>query len=131
MGQTSPHHRRQGKGEGDSGESGPLATSTLPWGDPAKARAMAQEFFEGIGPPGQPDQPSPSASGQPSSQDADPNAATMPNFDGYTDSAKVAAIITELREMGCDVPNESEIERELRKAKGNQQQAIGALTAMS
>ena len=51
----------------------------------------------------------------------------MPNFDG----AKVAAIITELREMECDVPNESEIERELRKAKGNQHQAIGALTAMS
>ena len=49
----------------------------------------------------------------------------------YTDSAKVVVIITELREMGCDVPNESEIERELRKAKGNQQQAIGALTAMS
>ena len=117
------------EGEGDSGESGPLATSTLPWGDPAKARDMAQEFFHGIGPPGQPDQPSPSASGQPSSQDADPNAATMPNFDGYTDSAKVAAISYELREMGCDVPNENEIERELRKAKGNQQQAIGALTA--
>ena len=55
----------------------------------------------------------------------------MPNFDGYTDSAKVAAISYELREMGCDVPNENEIERELRKAKGNQQQAIGALTAMS
>ena len=33
------------EGEGDSGESGPLATSTLPWGDPAKARDMAQEFF--------------------------------------------------------------------------------------
>ena len=121
----------KGEGEGDSGESGPLATSTLPWGDPAKARDMAQKFFEGMGPPGQPDQPSPSASGQPSSQDADPNAATMPSFDGYTDSAKVAAIITELREMGCDVPNENEIERELRKAKGNQQQAIDALTATS
>ena len=119
----------KGEGEGDSGESGPLATSTLPWGDPAKAREMAQKFFEGMGPPGQPDQPSPSASGQPSSQDADPNAATMPNFDGYTDSAKVAAISYELREMGCDVPNENEIERELRKAKGNQQQAIDALTA--
>ena len=77
------------------------------------------------------DQPSPSASGQPSSQDADPNAATMPSFDGYTDSAKVAAISYELREMGCDVPNENEIERELRKAKGNQQQAIDALTATS
>ena len=55
----------KGEGEGDSGESGPLATSTLPWGDPAKARVMAQEFFDGIGPPGQPDQSSPSASGQP------------------------------------------------------------------
>ena len=108
-----------------------MATSTLPWGDPAKARDMAQKFFEGMGPPGQPDQPSPSASGQPSSQDADPNAATMPSFDGYTDSAKVVAIITEFREMGCDVPNENEIERELRKAKGNQQQAIDALTATS
>ena len=53
------------------------------------------------------------------------------SFDGYTDSAKVAAIITKLREMEWEVPNENEIEMALHKAKGDQQQATDALTAMS
>ena len=124
----------KGEGEGDSGESGPLILirkgtlvidMTLATEDEKKSQRDWLARCYGA------DQPSPSASGQPSSQDADPNAATMPSFDGYTDSAKVVAIITELRDMGCDVPNENEIQRELRKAKGNQQQAIEALTATS
>lgn len=109
--QSSPYRKcageAKGEGEGDSGESGPLATSALPWEDLAKGREMAQQFFHGIGQAGQPDQSSPSASGQPlspseqalvlsgGSQDADPNPARMPSFDGHTDSAKVTAIKSE------------------------------------